>query len=54
MPISFDPNKRRRNMSKFTAQSIYHGLLHYYDKNIKSDPLKKGIIVAFIGNQHTM
>ena len=33
-----------------TAKAIYHGLLHYYDKQLESDPLKrKGLILAFIG-----
>ena len=32
----------------FVAKAIYHGLLHFYNKDLHSDPLKKkGIIVAF-------
>ena len=33
-----------------TAKAIYHGLLHYYDKQLESDPLKrKGLILVFTG-----
>ena len=33
-----------------TAKTIYHGLLQYYDKQIKSDLIKrKGLILAFTG-----
>ena len=38
-----------------TAKTIYHGLLHHYDKQLESDPLKrKGWILPFTENMHTM